>query len=58
MPLGYLSPSGRPHGMSILSTVYKEPLILRIMDVYDRMSFIRKVPAQFDAFMRKENSHL
>ncbi|KAK4081041.1 uncharacterized protein Triagg1_2573 [Trichoderma aggressivum f. europaeum] len=49
MPLGYLLPSGRPHGLSIFTSKYNDALILRIMHVYGTMSFTRKVPSPLEA---------
>ncbi|KAL6696741.1 putative amidase [Trichoderma pleuroticola] len=49
MPLGYLLPTGRPHGLSILSSKCNDALILRIMHVYDTKSFTRMVPSQLEA---------
>ncbi|KAK0755455.1 LOW QUALITY PROTEIN: hypothetical protein N5P37_012284, partial [Trichoderma harzianum] len=49
MPLGYLLPSGRPHGLSIITSKYNDALILRIMHVYGTKSFTRKVPSQLEA---------
>lgn len=49
MPLGYLLPSGRPHGLSILSSKCNDALILKIMHVYDTKSFTRRVPSQLEA---------
>ncbi|KAL7907171.1 putative amidase [Trichoderma velutinum] len=49
MPLGYLLPSGRPHGLSILSSKCNDAMILRIMHVYGTKSFTRKVPSQLEA---------
>ncbi|KAL7788771.1 putative amidase [Trichoderma afarasin] len=49
MPLGYLLPSGRPHGLSILSSKCNDALILRIMHVYGTKSFTRRVPSQLEA---------
>ncbi|PKK44313.1 hypothetical protein CI102_10892 [Trichoderma harzianum] len=49
MLLGYLLPSGRPHGLSIITSKYNDALILRIMHVYGTKSFTRKVPSQLEA---------
>lgn len=48
MPLGYLLPSGRPHGLSIFTSKYNDALILQIMHVYGTKSFTRKVPSQME----------
>ncbi|KAM6475991.1 putative amidase [Trichoderma sp. SZMC 28011] len=49
MPLGYLVPSGRPHGLSILTSKCNDALILRIMHAYDTKSFTRMVPPHLEA---------
>ncbi|KAJ4861604.1 hypothetical protein T069G_02558 [Trichoderma breve] len=49
MPLGYLLPIGRPHGLSIFTSKYNDSLILRIMHVYGTKSFTRKIPSQLEA---------
>ncbi|KAL7784958.1 putative amidase [Trichoderma ceciliae] len=51
MPLGYLLPSGRPHGLSILSSESNDALILGIMHVYETMSFTRKVPSYLNSVL-------
>lgn len=55
MPLGYLEPSGRPHGVSVLSRPREEGKILRAMSAYGATSFQRQLPGPLVRAIRGSN---
>ncbi|KAL8947465.1 MAG: hypothetical protein Q9222_006259 [Ikaeria aurantiellina] len=44
MPLGYLEPSGRPHGLSVLAKADCEKNILEVMRAWEASGFERRLP--------------
>lgn len=50
MPLGYLQPTGRPHGLSILASAHQEAKILGIMHAYEKLVFSRVCPPLLEHF--------
>jgi Asp-tRNA(Asn)/Glu-tRNA(Gln) amidotransferase A subunit family amidase len=44
MPLGYLSPSGRPHGLSVIAKPFEDQKILGAMHLYENSVFRRQPP--------------